>query len=113
MFKKFILIFIVVIVGVFVLFFLGSFLMNHATSNLTLSGFLKNYKIEFAIWRYSMFVLLMVFWRPLIIYWGRNRSWPKRHIINVLHLRMNIIILFVLFELIFVFNIIGWLFSLF
>ena len=113
MFKKLFVVLIIVIFGATVLFFLGAFLMSHTASNSVISNFLQNYKVEFAIWRYSLFILLMIFWRPLIIWWGCNRNWPKRHIINVLQLRTKVVIFFLLFELVFVLNGLGWFLGLF
>ncbi len=86
---------------------LGMILLAQVSISSKVAEFLQDSQRWFELWRYSFFILFIIFWRPIIICWSRRQHLPKRTIVSLLHLRYWFVIFFVLFELLISYDLAG------
>lgn len=86
---------------------LGLLLIYYHDSAVGLQHFLQIHVWQFVAWRYLVFFLVIYFWRSIICWLGRLRKWHPRVMVKLIRLRWQVLAFFVLFELLFVYNLFG------
>lgn len=79
--------------------------LDHASGRTLLMD--QPYFWVFTLWRYSLYILILMAWPCLIKTIGNRRNWPKRTIVYLAHQRFKLFFLFVLVEIFFEYNLLG------
>ena len=107
MLKRLSIITIIILFAVIFSIFLGVLLIHYSGTAAPIHGFLESHTIQFAIWRYMAFFLVIYFWPQIIKGLGKLRKWHPRVIVKLIRFRWKMVGFFVLFELLFVYNLFG------
>ena len=88
------------------LFFIAHYLfLMHAHH--ALSQQLGCYHYILMIWRYAFYIFILMFWPDFIKLIGVRQHWPAETIVYLSHQRIKLLALFMIFEIFFVFNVVG------
>ena len=66
-----------------------------------------HYHFAFCIWRYFLYIVVLVFWPKLIEWIGVQQNWQAQTIIYLSNQRIKVFCFFVIIEVFFVSNVIG------
>ncbi len=95
-----------VVIACLGLFFISHYLFFLSLKH-TLSQPLANYHYILMLWRYSFYALLFFLWPHFIMHIGERQRWPSETIVYLSNQRLKLLALFLIFEIFFVFNILG------
>lgn len=96
----------------FILLFLSHILLQNNSSNQFLQG-IKQHQLILTFWRFSLYILAILFWPVFIKIIGKRQHWPDKLVYQLSHQRTKLLIFFVIIEIFFIYNLIGYLLGLF
>ena len=98
---------------IFIAIFLGLFLLSHAGSGEFISNILKEHKVEFMIWRYTLVALLIFFWPYFIRFIGIKKEWNKEAVNILVRSRIYVLLFFLIIEVFIVNNFLAFIINIF
>lgn len=110
MFKKSACILLMITIGILFLLPLSGLLLHHGLY--TIPHFLHSHAVWLTLWRYSLYLFVMLFWSTAMDWIGRQRHWSPDLIYQLKGLHWQVMGLFIFIEVFFVHNLMGYLFSL-
>lgn len=104
--KKVLHLFIFVSTLCVVLFFIGHSMMS-LTSSYAPSKSLSDHRYFFMLWRYGLYALILILWPYFVACVGKKQNWSAETVHYFSNQRIKLFSLFLIFEVFFVFNLIG------
>lgn len=108
--KKISLLFFGILLSLVFLLPFSHLLLHHGLT--TLPQFLARYRHVLTIWRYSLYTLALLLWSPCVRWFGKRHGWSSVPIQRFIMWQWYMLGVFMLAELLWVHNGIGWLFQL-
>lgn len=109
--KRLISVFLICLISIVIASSIGGYFIRHFQVASTLQNSLKAHYWQLALWRYTVFALIIWYWPTLIQWLGNTRQWSLEIIHYFSGQRVRLILFFILFELLIVHNTFGYLIS--
>jgi len=113
MLKQFFYTSIIVVFSMIAVFILGIFLMHHAGTQNSVADFLQSHSRFVILCRFSIYILLTLFWQQIITCLGKVINWNEEMIKALIKIRWKIFLFLTCFDVLIIWNGLGKLIGLF
>lgn len=87
-----------------ILLLVSHFLIDSASH---LSHFTSKYHFLFQYWHYGLYIVILLLWPVFIQKMGEFKNWPTERILFFTNQRLKLVALFIVIEVLFVYNALG------